>query len=54
MWAHEHFDLDEAPDIVSFSKKMLTGGFFHKVELRPKEPYRILNTWVGDPGNSNH
>ena len=32
-----------------FSKKMLTGGFFHKPELRPKQPYRILNTWVGDP-----
>ena len=25
MWAHEHFDLPEAPDIVSFSKKMQTG-----------------------------
>lgn len=49
MWAHEHFDLPEAPDVVSFSKKMLTGGFFHKTELRPKQPYRILNTWVGDP-----
>ena len=49
MWAHEHFDLPEAPDIVSFSKKMQTGGFFHKTELRPKAPYRILNTWVGDP-----
>ena len=49
MWAHEHFDLPEAPDIVSFSKKMQTGGFFHKTELRPKAPYRILTTWVGDP-----
>jgi len=49
MWAHEHFDLPEAPDIVSFSKKMQTGGFFHKTSLRPKAPYRILNTWVGDP-----
>ena len=26
MWAHEHFNLREAPDIVTFSKKMLTGG----------------------------
>ena len=34
------------------SKKMLTGGFFHKTELRPKQPYRILNTWVGDPSES--
>jgi hypothetical protein len=31
------------------SKKMLTGGFFHKPELRPNQPYRISNTWLGDP-----
>ncbi|RXG60141.1 4-aminobutyrate aminotransferase, mitochondrial [Armadillidium vulgare] len=34
MWCHEHFGLEEAPDIVTFSKKMLTGGFFCKDELR--------------------
>jgi len=50
MWAFEHFDLPEAPDIVSFSKKMLTGGIYHKKSLRPKQSYRIFNTWVGDPG----
>ena len=50
MWAFEHFDLPEAPDIVSFSKKMLTGGIYHKKALRPKQSYRIFNTWVGDPG----
>lgn len=32
-WAHEHWGLDDPADIVSFSKKMLTGGFFHKDEL---------------------
>lgn len=47
-WAHEHFDLPEAPDIVAFSKKMLTGGFYYKEDLRPKEAFRIFNTWVGD------
>ena len=28
---------------------MLTGGFYHKPELRPKQAWRIFNTWVGDP-----
>jgi len=50
LWAHEHFDLDGAPDVVTFSKKMLTGGFYNKPELSPKLSYRIFNTWVGDPG----
>jgi len=49
MWCHEWFELKEAPDIVTFSKKMLTGGLYHKSHLRPKQPYRIFNTWVGDP-----
>lgn len=49
MWAHEYFKLKEAPDVVTFSKKMLTGGFYHKPELRPKNAYQIFNTWVGDP-----
>ncbi|XP_053392835.1 4-aminobutyrate aminotransferase, mitochondrial-like isoform X2 [Mercenaria mercenaria] len=48
-WAHEHFNLTDTPDIVTFSKKMLTGGFYNKSSFRPKEGYRILNTWVGDP-----
>ena len=37
-------------NLVTFSKKMLTGGLYHKAELRPRQPYRIFNTWVGDPG----
>ncbi|XP_064602101.1 4-aminobutyrate aminotransferase, mitochondrial-like [Liolophura sinensis] len=48
-WAHEHFNLRDPPDLVTFSKKMLTGGFFFKDQFRSKEPYRIFNTWVGDP-----
>ena len=52
MWAHEYFDLDGAPDIVTFSKKMLTGGFYNKPELSPKHSYRVFNTWVGDPGET--
>ncbi|KAG0730260.1 4-aminobutyrate aminotransferase, mitochondrial [Chionoecetes opilio] len=49
IWCHEHFDLPEAPDIVTFSKKMLTGGYFCKEEFRPPQGYRIYNTWMGDP-----
>lgn len=48
-WAHEHFNLRQPPDIVTFSKKMLTGGFYYRSEYRPQEPFRIFNTWVGDP-----
>ncbi|XP_052068816.1 4-aminobutyrate aminotransferase, mitochondrial-like isoform X1 [Mytilus californianus] len=37
MWAHEHFNLPQPPDIVSFSKKMLTGGFYYNSKFRPNE-----------------
>ncbi|CAH1170438.1 unnamed protein product [Phaedon cochleariae] len=50
MWCHEHFNLDSPPDIVTFSKKMLTGGFYHALDQRPQQPYRVYNTWLGDPG----
>lgn len=33
-WAHEHWGMDDPADIVSFSKKLLTGGYFHKDELQ--------------------
>lgn len=48
-WAHEHFGLRHSPHVVTFSKKLLSGGFFFADELRPTEGYRIYNTWVGDP-----
>ena len=47
MWCHQHFDIEA--DVVSFSKKMLSGGIYHNLEHRPPHPGRILNTWVGDP-----
>lgn len=47
MWCHEHFGIEA--DVVSFSKKMVSGGIFHNLEHRPPHPGRILNTWVGDP-----
>ncbi|CAD5218957.1 unnamed protein product [Bursaphelenchus okinawaensis] len=48
-WAHEKWQLPEAPDIVTFSKKALIGGYFYKDELTVNEPYRIFNTWMGEP-----
>ena len=42
-WAHELFDLSDPPDIVTFSKKMLTGGFYHKDCMRPdKVSFSVL------------
>lgn len=49
MWCHEHFEMEHGPDIVTFAKKMFTGGIYHNKEHRPKQAARIMNTWVGDP-----
>uniref|UniRef100_A0AAV1T7I8 4-aminobutyrate--2-oxoglutarate transaminase n=1 Tax=Peronospora matthiolae TaxID=2874970 RepID=A0AAV1T7I8_9STRA len=48
-WAHEHWKLTNPPDLVTFSKKMQTGGYYAKEAFRVKEGYRIFNTWMGDP-----
>ncbi|DAZ97973.1 TPA: hypothetical protein N0F65_005131 [Lagenidium giganteum] len=48
-WAHEHWELTNPPDIVTFSKKLQTGGYYAKAEFRLTEGYRIFNTWMGDP-----
>mmetsp|Transcript_25415 Transcript_25415/g.57322 ORF Transcript_25415/g.57322 Transcript_25415/m.57322 type:complete len:508 (-) Transcript_25415:200-1723(-) len=48
-WAHERWGLEDPPDIVTFSKKMQTGGYYARPEFRPAEGYRIFNTWMGDP-----
>jgi len=48
-WWSESFNLPEPPDALVFSKKALTGGFYHTDELRPQEGGRIFNTWMGDP-----
>ncbi|GMS97259.1 hypothetical protein PENTCL1PPCAC_19434, partial [Pristionchus entomophagus] len=49
IWAHSHWNLQEPADIVTFSKKLLTGGFYFADHLKVKEGYRIYNTWMGDP-----
>lgn len=50
IWCHEHFNLDGPPDVVTFSKKMQLGGYFHKPDFKPAQAYRVFNTWMGDPG----
>jgi 4-aminobutyrate aminotransferase/(S)-3-amino-2-methylpropionate transaminase len=52
-WAHEHWDLPQAPDIVTFSKKAQAAGFFYSDSgLRPAKAYRQFNTWMGDPSRA--
>eukprot|EP00040_Diaphanoeca_grandis_P039206 m.258421 g.258421 ORF g.258421 m.258421 type:complete len:503 (+) comp36555_c0_seq1:287-1795(+) len=48
-WAHEHWELPIKPDIVTFSKKAQVGGYYYSDELQMQVPYRIYNTWMGDP-----
>lgn len=52
-WAHEHWNLPTPPDMVTFSKKAQTAGYyFGNNELRPNKPYRQFNTWMGDPARA--
>jgi 4-aminobutyrate aminotransferase/(S)-3-amino-2-methylpropionate transaminase len=49
-WAHEHFKLSPPPDLVTFSKKFQSAGYyFHNNDIVPNVPYRQFNTWCGDP-----
>lgn len=49
LWAHEYFDLPSPPDMMTFAKKMQSGGYYYKDELRVDLAYRVFNTWLGDP-----
>ncbi|KAH7268311.1 4-aminobutyrate transaminase [Fusarium solani] len=52
-WAHERWELSDPPDMVTFSKKAQTGGFyFGNPDIRPNKPYRLFNTWMGDPARA--
>jgi 4-aminobutyrate aminotransferase/(S)-3-amino-2-methylpropionate transaminase len=52
-WAHEHWNLPTPPDMVTFSKKAQTAGYyFGNPALRPNKPYRQFNTWMGDPARA--
>ncbi|CAH0038053.1 unnamed protein product [Clonostachys solani] len=49
-WGHAHWNLTSPPDIVTFSKKAQTAGyFFGDRQLVPDKAYRQFNTWIGDP-----
>ena len=52
-WAHDHWNLANPPDVVTFSKKAQTAGYyFGNPDLRPNKPYRQFNTWMGDPARA--
>lgn len=47
-WAHEHWNLPYAPDMVTFSKKFQAAGwYFHDEALIPNLPYRQFNSKTG-------
>ena len=48
LWAHEHFALKHEPDVMTFAKKMQIAGYYYHEEMNT-HPYRIFNTWLGDP-----
>lgn len=44
-WAHEHWNMQDPPDLVTFSKKAQAAGYyFGNPELRPNKAYRQFNT----------
>jgi 4-aminobutyrate aminotransferase/(S)-3-amino-2-methylpropionate transaminase len=48
-WAHEQWNLDTPPDLVTWSKKFQLGGVHLRDEFLPAEAFRIFNTFLGDP-----
>ncbi len=52
-WAHEHFNLSPGPDLVTFSKKFQSAGYYYSnPQLTPNLPYRQFNTWCGNPSSA--
>ena len=41
--------MDSPPEFVTFAKKMQLAGYYYLEGGRPKQTYRIFNTWMGDP-----
>lgn len=48
-WAHPAWGLDSPPDFVTFSKKMQIGGYYSTEDGYADLPYRLFNTFLGDP-----
>lgn len=50
LWCHEYADIQPPVDLVTFSKKFQSAGyFFHDPKFVPNKPYRQFNTWCGEP-----
>lgn len=50
LWCHEYADIQPPVDLVTFSKKFQSAGyFFHDPKFIPSKPYRQFNTWCGEP-----
>jgi len=48
---HSYWGLpaDDPPDFVCFSKKFQSAGYYYRDAFAVQQPYRIYNTWMGDP-----
>ena len=50
MWKHESFHLPQPPDVVTFSKKLASGGVFFSSELIPEHvciiPLRVFFLFI--------
>ncbi|CAI2000717.1 hypothetical protein SEUBUCD646_0G02720 [Saccharomyces eubayanus] len=50
LWCHEYADIQPPVDLVTFSKKFQSAGyFFHDPKFIPNKAYRQFNTWCGEP-----
>ncbi|CAI4062642.1 hypothetical protein N7582_002185 [Saccharomyces uvarum] len=50
LWCHEYADIQPPVDLVTFSKKFQSAGyFFHDPKFIPNRAYRQFNTWCGEP-----
>jgi len=46
--------MKNGPNVLTFAKKMISGGVFHDSDHRPSQAGRIQNTWMGDPHKVNY
>ena len=56
LWAYEALTYNGQialrPDLITWSKKAQIGGYHYTERIREtlkNQPYRIFNTWLGDP-----
>ena len=47
MWAHEHWFLNDSPDIVTFGTSAQASGLFTSPDLRPLEPHKLTTLGNG-------